>query len=226
MNAVYGQAPGWRALVVVVVLHGAVLAALASLRPAMDPVSEALPLMVSLLTPPAPRPEVTPQPLPPQPRVLPRSDPPPPPLLAAPEDSPAPMVVPPPPPEPLPAPVVPPPPAPKPMPAVAVPAPAPVVAHPPPVVPPRFDADYLDNPAPSYPSVSRRLGEEGRVLLRVHVTAEGGASQVEVRESSGYERLDRVARETVLRWRFVPARQGDKGVAAWVLVPISFSIRS
>jgi protein TonB len=64
------------------------------------------------------------------------------------------------------------------------------------------------------------------VLLRVFVNPDGGASQVEIRESSGFERLDKAARDTVRRWRFVPARQGDKGVAAWVLVPISFSIRS
>jgi len=94
------------------------------------------------------------------------------------------------------------------------------------VAPPRFDADYLHNPAPAYPALSRRLGEEGRVLLRVYVHADGSAGQVEVRESSGYERLDRAAREAVARWRFVPARQGERPVAAWVLVPISFSLRS
>jgi TonB family protein len=88
---------------------------------------------------------------------------------------------------------------------------------------PRFDADYLDNPAPAYPALSRRMGEHGRVLLRVHVTPEGSPAQIEVRESSGFERLDKAARDTVRRWRFVPAKQGDRGVAAWVLVPISFS---
>jgi protein TonB len=94
------------------------------------------------------------------------------------------------------------------------------------VQPPRFDADYLDNPAPAYPALSRRMGEQGRVLLRVYVLADGNAGQVEIRESSGYERLDRAARDTVARWRFVPARQGDKAVAGWVLVPVSFSLRS
>jgi protein TonB len=74
--------------------------------------------------------------------------------------------------------------------------------------------------------LSRRVGEHGRVLLRVYVQPDGAAAQVEVRESSGYERLDKAARDTVKRWRFVPAKQGDRGVAAWVLVPISFSIRS
>jgi protein TonB len=41
------------------------------------------------------------------------------------------------------------------------------------VLPPRFDAAYLNNPKPSYPPLARRLGEEGRVTLRVHVTPDG-----------------------------------------------------
>jgi protein TonB len=49
---------------------------------------------------------------------------------------------------------------------------------------------------------------------------------VEIRTSSGVERLDRAALDAVRRWRFVPARQGDTPVDAWVLVPIRFSLDS
>lgn len=90
------------------------------------------------------------------------------------------------------------------------------------LVPPLFHADYLDNPAPPYPSTSRRRGESGRVLLRVFVSADGKAERVEINTSSGFELLDAAAREAVARWRFVPARRGPEKVAAWVLVPISF----
>ena len=61
------------------------------------------------------------------------------------------------------------------------------------------------------------MGEQGRVLLRVVVTAAGLAEQVELKASSGTERLDRAAIDAVKRWRFVPARQGDQPVAAWVV---------
>lgn len=105
----------------------------------------------------------------------------------------------------------------------APPQPAPA---PPPVVQPRFDAAYLDNPRPPYPSVSRRLGEEGEVRLRVQVDPAGLAQQVEIQQGSGYPRLDQAALETVRQWRFVPARQGDQPVAAWVIVPIQFTLRS
>ena len=94
------------------------------------------------------------------------------------------------------------------------------------LTPPRFDANYLDNPAPAYPALSRRLGEEGRVSLRVFVGADGLPAKIELHLSSGYSRLDSVALETVRRWRFDPARLGDERVGAWVVVPISFSLRS
>jgi protein TonB len=90
--------------------------------------------------------------------------------------------------------------------------------------PPRFDAAYLHNPEPDYPSLSKRLGEEGRVLLRVLVNVEGRPDQVELRQSSGHARLDQAALDTVRRWRFSPARKGSDLIAAWVLVPLSFQL--
>ncbi len=90
---------------------------------------------------------------------------------------------------------------------------------------PRFDADYLDNPKPPYPSISRRMGEQGRVMLRVRVDAKGGALDVQLHTSSGSERLDASALETVRRWKFIPARLGSEPVAATVLVPIAFSLK-
>ncbi|MRR51036.1 MAG: energy transducer TonB, partial [Rhodocyclaceae bacterium] len=101
----------------------------------------------------------------------------------------------------------------------APPAPAAIVGA-------RFDADYLHNPKPVYPSASRRLGEQGRVLLRVYVSAEGRAEKVEVKTSSGFQRLDQAAEDAVSRWRFVPAKRGDQAVAAWVQVPITFQLDS
>lgn len=88
----------------------------------------------------------------------------------------------------------------------------------------RFDADYLRNPAPAYPPMSRRLREEGEVLLDVRVTADGRAEQVRIRRGSGYARLDEAALDTVQHWRFVPARRGSEPVAATVLVPIQFQL--
>jgi protein TonB len=90
--------------------------------------------------------------------------------------------------------------------------------------PPRFDMAYLNNPAPAYPSLSRRLREKGRVVLRVLVNATGSAEAVEVGSSSGSERLDHAAIDAVRRWRFVPAHRGAEAIAAWAMVPILFEL--
>ncbi|MBE0621715.1 MAG: TonB family protein [Burkholderiales bacterium] len=92
--------------------------------------------------------------------------------------------------------------------------------------PPRADAAYLNNPKPEYPAVSLRLGETGRVVLNVLVSATGAAEQVNVHTSSGSERLDQAAVKAVKKWKFIPARRGDEAVAAQVLVPITFKTES
>lgn len=91
---------------------------------------------------------------------------------------------------------------------------------------PKFGVAYLNNPAPSYPRLSRRMGEEGRVLLKVLVSAEGAANSVTIEKSSGSARLDQSALDSVKRWRFVPARKGSQALSAYVLVPINFSLDS
>lgn len=196
-------------LLLVVAVHLVLAWAALSLRPDAS-VSLPQPLQVSLIS------AETLQPAPPTPRaapIKPLTPHTPPPVLATPRELPgtAPQA---PQPVPVPAPAA----APSIAPAANTTAPAA------PVVPPRFDADYLDNPAPPYPGLSRRLGEEGRVLLRVRVQADGSAAQVELSQSSGFARLDNAALETVRRWRFVPARQGEEKIAAWVRVPIAFSL--
>jgi protein TonB len=125
-----------------------------------------------------------------------------------------------------------PPPAPSPQPALhagagTATAPAPAgqaPAAPAPLVEAHLDANYLDNPRPAYPGISRRLGETGTVRLRVHVGADGRTLEVVVQASSGHPRLDESAAAAVSRWRFVPARHGTLAVASWVIVPITYSL--
>lgn len=90
---------------------------------------------------------------------------------------------------------------------------------------PRFDAAYLNNPAPVYPPLSRRAGEEGRVVLKVYVEPTGTPGTLQIQTSSGHDRLDRAALAAVSRWRFIAAKRGGDPVGAWVLVPIVFSLK-
>jgi len=109
-------------------------------------------------------------------------------------------------------------------PAAEVESEAPPPAPAAPLVAARFDADYLRNPKPLYPAQSRRMGEEGRVILLVRVLADGSAASVQVKTGSGSARLDQAALEAVRQWRFVPARRGDDALDSAVLVPISFAL--
>lgn len=89
---------------------------------------------------------------------------------------------------------------------------------------PRYAGPGLANRAPRYPRVSRIRGEEGRVVLRVQVTAAGAAASVHVRRSSGHRRLDEAAIEAVRTWRFEPATRFGMRVAGAVDVPIVFRL--
>ncbi|MEY4979666.1 MAG: hypothetical protein RLZZ352_1936 [Pseudomonadota bacterium] len=104
-----------------------------------------------------------------------------------------------------------------PSPAVSQSAPTP-----PKVELPSSQADYLNNPPPAYPALSKRLGEQGKVVLRVFIEADGRATQAEIRSSSGYDRLDQTAMQTVLRWRYVPGKRNGVAEAMWYVVPIQF----
>jgi periplasmic protein TonB len=94
------------------------------------------------------------------------------------------------------------------------------------IEPPRFGVSYLNNPAPEYPSLSRRQGEEGRVLMKVLVSVEGKAEDVQIETSSGSDRLDSAAVSAVKRWRFIPAKRNNQPLSAYVLVPMKFTLDS
>jgi protein TonB len=83
---------------------------------------------------------------------------------------------------------------------------------------------YAHNPKPEYPPTARRNGQEGRTLLLVEVLSNGRVGEVRIERSSGYELLDSTAVEAVRKWSFVPAKKGRSSVAAWVRIPIDFSL--
>jgi len=85
-------------------------------------------------------------------------------------------------------------------------------------------ARYRETPKPIYPETARRKGREGTVLLRVLVDDEGRAKSVEINKSSGDDSLDRAAAEAIQRWRFIPARHGEKTVESWIRIPVDFRL--
>lgn len=98
--------------------------------------------------------------------------------------------------------------------------------EPPRVTPPRVDASQLDNPKPDYPPVSRRLREQGEVLLDVYILPDGSVGEIRLKRSSGHARLDRSALEAVRRWRYVPASRGGEPIPYWYIQPIAFLLNN
>lgn len=89
---------------------------------------------------------------------------------------------------------------------------------------PNYRDGGLSNDPPRYPYLARRRGWEGKVVLRVLVTAEGEARTVRLLQSSGYRLLDKSAISAVKKWRFVPASRGGSPVAGSVDLPVSFKL--
>ena len=90
---------------------------------------------------------------------------------------------------------------------------------------PSSDADYLQNPSPPYPAISRRLNEQGKTTVRVLIGPDGQPKRAEIAKSSGFARLDDAALAAVMRWQYVPGKRGDVAEAMWFNVPINWVLR-
>ena len=84
---------------------------------------------------------------------------------------------------------------------------------------------YKVNPPPPYPAAARRKGQQGTVVLSVHVDAQGRVSNLWLFESSGHISLDTAALQAVKDWIFEPGTQGGSTVAMWVNVPVRFELK-
>jgi periplasmic protein TonB len=205
----------------VVVFHVAALWALQSglLRRAAE-VIVPVEILSEIIEPPKLK-IVPPPPAPPKPVVQPvvkktAPTPPPPPMpVAIPDPTPAPSA---------PTGVTTPQPPPPPIAAPVAVAPAPPAAPPPPpkVELPSSDAEYLQNPRLAYPYMSKKLNEQGKVLVRVLIGADGTPQRAELKKSSGFDRLDKAAIEHVMKCRYVAGKVAGVPQAMWYDAPVNF----
>lgn len=232
---------GWLSFAIVAALHVAGLYGVATWTPRSEWLRLWRPIEVKLIQDEAPRPpEITPveeppPPPPPKPQVVTRTSEPPPQTPVPVKVEPAP-----PPPEAPPLPVMtaapsapvaetpaytvqPQPEAPPtPPPATAVPSVAPSAVPPAPKTVTRIE--YIRGPAPVYPMMSRRLGEQGKVMIKALVDANGRAVEAVVHQSSGRPRLDDAARKAVVEALFKPYREEGKAEQVYVVVPVIFKL--
>lgn len=87
---------------------------------------------------------------------------------------------------------------------------------------PSSDADYLNNPYPPYPPMSKRMGEQGKVVIRTLIGADGVAQEASIHQSSGFDRLDQAALATARKWRYVPGKRAGMAETMWFNVPFTF----
>mgnify|MGYP006271320625 CR=1 FL=1 len=92
---------------------------------------------------------------------------------------------------------------------------------------PGVDAEPTpDNlPAPIYPPRSRRLGEQGTVVLSATIGHEGRPSDIRVERSPGHQRLVDAAVDALRRARFTPATRAGQPVPHRITIPFRFQLR-
>ncbi|VCU69950.1 transport protein TonB [Pigmentiphaga humi] len=229
----------------VVILHAAVVGAILIVKSEPQPVKPVETVEVRFVeiapqvqvaaappapTPPAPKPEPPkPEPPKPKPQPKPKPKPPPKPVPAPPEPAPPSETA-------ISDPVPEPEPAPAPAPASSAQASgkpdasertaspqAPVSSEPKLV----GRIEYLgDPPMPDYPRTSKRLGEQGKVLVRLLINTSGRVDQASLEKSSGFSRLDDAALEAARRGRFKPYTENGVAIAAIAIVPFDFTLRN
>ena len=201
-------------LAMVLALHGALLYAAMSYK-LIPPPQETVTLFVNLINPPK---KVEPPPEPPKPppkkvtlvKPEPVLQPKPEPLLV----SNAPVVA-------VNEPVAPPPPV-----VPAPPAPESVVEAPAKSATVTLSSDLSvscpQRAMPNYPAASKRLNEQGLVVLRVELDETGHITSARVETSSGYKRLDEAGLAIVKTWHCNAATREGKAVRAVALQPFDF----
>lgn len=222
--------PHAASLLAVLALHGALLYGLWSVR-VIPHAEETVPLFVNLINPPPPesRPRAIP---PPKPPAKPPTKPPTRPIkqeaarpvepphyhlaAEAPVMSPTEAVEPLPPPAPVEA-------SPQSGPSLQVPS-----SEPEPAGPVSLATELAlvcpKRTPPTYPPLARRLGETGKVVLRVELDATGRVSAAQVVSSSGFDRLDAAALAAVRTWRCQPAQRDGQAVRSVALQPFKFTL--
>lgn len=85
-------------------------------------------------------------------------------------------------------------------------------------------ARILSLSKPVYPVLSRRAGEEGKVVVEVRVGPDGGILGAEVIESSSHSRLDRAALKAAGQVSFRPATESGAPVESRMSVAYHFRL--
>jgi len=87
-----------------------------------------------------------------------------------------------------------------------------------------YDSLALKNKLPKYPTVAKRNGEEGLVLVEVLVGEDGRLRNLKIIKSSESEILDRAAVNAISEWSFIPAKKAGAAIISKIIIPINFKL--
>ncbi len=79
-------------------------------------------------------------------------------------------------------------------------------------------------PEPFYPNLSRRMGEEGKTLVRLFINESGAVEKVALAQSSGIHRLDQAALDAGMRVRCKPFIEFGKAIKVTAIQPYIFRL--
>ncbi len=89
---------------------------------------------------------------------------------------------------------------------------------------PRIDAQHSREP--EYPPQSRRLGEQGSLVLQVLIGVDGRVVQSKLVQSSGFDRLDQAALEGIKNdYRFFPGTIDGAPQPMWFTFKFTWKLR-
>jgi len=85
---------------------------------------------------------------------------------------------------------------------------------------------YTREPQVTFPTMSKRMGESGTVIIAVYFNADGVPKKAEIYKSSGFERLDHAARDAVMGSRVTPIHRpgADESTLYMFRAPINFRL--
>jgi protein TonB len=79
-------------------------------------------------------------------------------------------------------------------------------------------------PEPFYPNLSKRMGEEGKTMVRLFINETGAIEKVALAQSSGIHRLDQAALDAGMRVRCKPFIEFGKTIKVTVIQPYIFRL--
>ena len=80
------------------------------------------------------------------------------------------------------------------------------------------------NKRPKYPDLAWDRSYEGKGILEVEINENGTVDFIRIEKSSGYSVLDKAAIKAIRKWKYIPAKKGNRSIRSKLMVPFEFKL--